>query len=101
MENPRAVFAERAEQFGVGGQRAGADAKDETAFGKMIEHRRMGRDQHRVGLRQIGGAGRQLDRLGFVDQRRQKLKAVGDVLDGIGDVFAAKCIIKAEIDPQE
>ena len=96
MENPRAVLAERAEQFRVGGQRAGADAKDETAFREMIEHGRMGRDQHRMGLRQIGGAGRQLDRLGFVDQRRQELKAVGDVFDRIGNMFAAKRIIKAK-----
>ena len=38
----------------------GADAEDEASLGQMIEHRRMGGDQHRVRLRQVGRAGRHL-----------------------------------------
>ena len=47
-------------------------------------------------LRQIGGAGGELDVPGVADQRGQKQQAVGDVLGALGEVLADEGIVKAE-----
>ena len=79
------------------GERAGRDAHDEAALREMVEHRRVDRDHHRMHLRQIGGAGRELDLLGVVDQRRLEQHAVGDVLAGVGQVLADEGVVEAEL----
>jgi hypothetical protein len=48
-------------------------------------------------LRQIGGAGGELDGLGRVNQRRQKQHAVGDVLAGIGQMLADEGVVEAKL----
>src|SRR5262245_19222429 len=90
-----------AEQFGVRRQRAGADAEDEPALREMIEHRRMGGDQHGMGLRQVGGAGRELDLPRFGNERGQELEAVGHILDHVSNVFATKRVVEAELVSQD
>ena len=97
MEDARAILIQVAEQLGVRRERTGADAKDEAAFGQVIEHRRMGGDQHRMRLREIGRASRKLDLPRFRDERCEKLKAVGHVLDDVGDVLAAERVVEAEL----
>src|SRR4051794_14860956 len=62
----------------------------------MIEHRRLRSDQHRMHMRQIGGAGRELDLPRFRYQRGQKDHAVGDVLAGIGEMLAHERVVKPE-----
>ena len=81
----------------IGGERAGADAHDEAALRQMVEHRGVDRNDHRMHLRQIGGAGRELDGLGVVNERRQEHHAVGDVLAGIGQMLAHEGVVEAEL----
>ena len=64
---------------------------------EVVEHCGVHRNHHRVHLCQIGGAGRELDGFGVVDQRRLEHHAVGDVLAGICEMFADECIIEAEL----
>ena len=75
-----AVLLQDAERLGVGGQRAGAHAEDEAALRQMVEHRRLLGDQHRMHVRQVRGAGGELDGLGLRDQRAEEHHAVGDGL---------------------
>ena len=96
-ENLVAVQVEDSDRLGIGGEGAGAHAHDEAPLRQMIEHRRVHRDHHRMHLREIGGAGRELDRLGVVDQRRLEHHAVGDVLAGVGQVLADEGIVEAEL----
>ena len=91
-----AVFLQQAEGLGVRRKSAGADATNEAAFREVVEHRGVGCDERRVRVRQIGGAGRKLDGLRRVDQRRQKNKTVGDVLGFLGQVLADECVVKPE-----
>ena len=91
-----AVLVEDAERLGVRGQRARADAEDEAAVGEVVEHRGVRRDQHRVLLREVRGAGAELDLFGLGDQRRQEHQAVGDVLVAVGEVFADERVVEAE-----
>ena len=63
----------------------------------MIEHRRVRGEQHRMLLRQIGGAGTKLDGFGIADQRRQKQQAVGDVLRLLGQMLANECVVKTQL----
>ena len=91
-----AVLLQDAERLGVGGQRAGADAEDEAAFRQMIEHRRVLGDQHRMHVREIAGAGGELDGLGVGDQRGVEDHAVGDVLGLVGEMLAHEGVIEAE-----
>ena len=91
-----AVLIENADRLGIRRERAGADAHDEAALRQMIEHRRVHRDHHRMHLREVGGAGRELDGLGVVNQRRQEQHAVGDVLAGVGQVLAHEGVMEAE-----
>ncbi len=46
---------------------------------------------------EIGGAGRELDGLGVVDQRREEHHAVGDVLAGVGQMLADEGVVEAEL----
>ena len=96
-ENLVAVEVEDADRLGIGGERAGADAHHEAPLRQMVEHRGVDRDHHRMHLREVGGAGRELDGLGVVNQRRQEHHAVGDVLAGIGQVLADEGVIEAEL----
>ena len=91
-----AVFAEYSERFRIRSQCTGADAEYETASRKMIKHRGMGGDQHGVRLRQIGGAGGELDRPCIVDKRRKKYEAVGDGFALVGQVLSDERVMEAE-----
>jgi len=92
-----AILVEDAERLGVSGQRAGAHAQDEAALRQMIEHRRLHRDQHRVHVREVRGAGRELDPRRRRDQRGVEHHAVGDGLAGVGEVLAHESVVKAEL----
>ena len=91
-----AVLVEDAERLGVRGQRARADAEDEAAVGEVVEHRGVRRDKHRVLLREVRGAGAELDLLGLGDQRGQEHQAVGDVLVAVGEVLADERVVEPE-----
>ena len=77
-------------------QRAGADAEDEAAAREVVEHRGVRGDQHRMHLRQVGRAGRELDRLRVADERREEQHAARDVLGLLGQVLADERVVKAE-----
>jgi hypothetical protein len=62
----------------------------------MIEHCSIGGDHDRMDLRQIGGAGRQLDGFRFVDQRRQEQHRIGDVLGAVGEMLAHEGVVKTK-----
>ena len=62
----------------------------------MIEHRRVRGDQHRMALRQVGGAGAELDGLRFRQNGSEEDEAVGDVLFRIGEVLADERVVKPE-----
>jgi hypothetical protein len=91
------VDVERADRLGVGRQRARADAEDEAAFGEMVEHRGLRRNQDGMLLRQVRGAGPELDLRGRVNQRRQERHRVGNVLAGIGEMLAHESAREAEL----
>src|SRR5688572_7684227 len=63
----------------------------------MIEHRGVRRDEHRMRLREVGRAGRELDRLRVADERREKEHAVGDVLRSLREVFTHERVVEAEL----
>jgi hypothetical protein len=63
----------------------------------VVEHCRVDRDHHRVHLREICGAGRELDGFGVVNQRRQEQHAVGDIFASVGQVLAHKGVVEAEL----
>ena len=52
-------------------------------------------------VRQVGGAGGELDGLGVVDQRRVEHHAVGDVLARVGQVLADEGVVEAELVGQD
>ncbi len=96
-----AILVEDAERLGVGGQRAGAHAQDEAAFGQMIEHRRLHRDQHGVHMGEVRGAGGELDPRRRRDQRGVEHHAVGDGLAGVGEVLAHEGVVETELVGQD
>src|SRR5437016_5886773 len=85
-----------AERFGVGRERPGADAENEAALCKMIEHRRVRRDERRMAVREVRRPGAELDGLRVADQRGEEDKAVGHVLAAVGEVLADEGVVKAE-----
>ena len=96
-----AVLVEDAERFGVGGERARADPEDEAALRQVIEHGGLAGDQDRVLLRQVGGAGGELDLGGGRDQGRQERHAVGDILAAVGQVLAHEGAAEAQFVGQD
>src|SRR5207244_11538804 len=78
------------------GERSRADAEYEASLREVVEHRRLSGDHYRVRLREVGGPGRELDRLGLADQRREENEAVGDVLAAVGEVLADEGVVESE-----
>ncbi len=68
-------------------QAAWADAEDEAAVEHVIQHRDVGRDGRRMGVRHVDRAGSQPDLFGGGRNPRQERHAGGDVLRLVGDVF--------------
>ena len=62
----------------------------------MVEHRRVGRHEGGMEMRQVGRAGGQLDLLGGVDQRGLEEHRTCDVLRRIGKMLAHEGIIIAK-----
>src|SRR5215467_16031059 len=83
-----AVFVEDTEGFRVGRERSRTDAEYESALREMIEHRRLHGGEHRMLLRDIGGASGELDLSCLRDQRREKHHAARHVLATIGEMLA-------------
>ena len=77
--------------------RSGADAEDEAALREVIEHRRVGSDERRMRVRQVRGAGRELDVFRRVYQRRQKNETVGDVLGFLREMLAHEGVVKTQL----
>ena len=48
-------------------------------------------------LRQVAGAGAELDLLGGMDQRGEEQERVGDVLGPVGQVLADEHVVEAEL----
>jgi hypothetical protein len=63
----------------------------------MVEHCGIHRDHHRMHLRKVGGARRQLDSLGVVNKRGLEHHAVGDVLAGVSEMLANEGIVEAKL----
>ena len=91
-----AVLVEDAQEFGIRGEGAGADAEDEPAAGEVVEHRAVDGHQRRVHVGQVGRPGAQPDLGRVVDQRGQEDEAVGDVLVPVGEVLADEGVVEAE-----
>ena len=62
----------------------------------MIEHRRLHGDQHRMHVRKVRRAGRELDLLCFGDERGLEHHAVGDVLARVGEMLAHEGVMETE-----
>ena len=82
-------------------ERAGAHPQNKAAFGQVIEHRRLHRDQHGVHVGEVRGAGRELDLLRFRNQRGVEHHAVGDGLAGVGQMLTHEGIVEAELVGQD
>ena len=95
-EHVVAVRLQQSERLGVGAENAGADAQDESPFEQVVEHRRIRRHHHRMGVRQIDDRGPDLDLRGHAEQRGDEHHAVGNVLGRIGEVFAAIALAVSE-----
>ena len=66
----------------------GPDAEQEPSLQQVVQHRGLRGDQDRVGVRQVGRAGAELDLPRVGDQARQKQHGVRDALGRIGEVLA-------------
>ena len=92
-----AVLIEIAQRLGIARQRPCTDTKNKPPPGQVIEHRRVRGKDHRMLLRQIAGAGTELDGVSVTDQRGEKQQAARDVFGFLGQMLADKRIIKAQL----
>jgi hypothetical protein len=96
-ENLVAILIQYSDRLGIGRERARTYAHDKAPLRKVVEHRGVDRNDHRMHLRQVGGPGGKLDGLGVVNERRLEHHAVGDVLARIGQMLAHEGIVEAEL----
>jgi hypothetical protein len=100
-EHGLAVLVEQAQRLGVRAQDAGADAEDEAALEQVVDHRRVGGDDHRMAVREVRDRSADLDLLGDAEQGRDEHQAVRDVLDRVGEMLAAIAFGVAELVGQD
>ena len=83
-----AVDAANSQCLRVRFERAGADPEQEPSLQQVVQHRGLRGDQDRMGVRQIGRAGAELDLPRVGDQARLKQHGVRDALGRVGDVLS-------------
>ncbi len=89
------VWGREAHRIAIANPRA--DAENESSLRQMIEHRRMRGEHGRMPLRNVGGAGGELNVLGVANQRGQEQHAAGDVFGDFGEMLADKRVVEPQL----